>query len=258
MALTPQFYFCYPGRIEDVEGHSKIVKGHKHLIWLPSQPHQMGILKEKEVTGMAISEIPFKQVVYDNILLPDYLINSELDIEVARRHAQIQIALYIIGLQLGYRTWIAQNDKSIIYKEKPLFEQQGVISSLIDDQNVVSYNQAVDNARFIDCIWFKNHRYMPAVMEVEHTTGITSGLVRMMRLYEKIPAFQTRYVIVAPDSDRKKVIEEINQPQFKLLKARYFPYSSVEELYYLCTQRKITGIDQEFLDSFMEEVYIDE
>lgn len=97
---------------------------------------------------------------------------------------------------------------------------------------------------------------MPAVMEVEHTTGITSGLTRMMGLYETVPAFQTRYVIVAPDADRDKVVDEINRPQFKQLNARYFPYSSVEELYYLCVHRRITGVTQDFLDSFMEEVCV--
>ena len=98
---------------------------------------------------------------------------------------------------------------------------------------------------------------MPAVMEVEHTTGITSGLDRMMGLYQTIPSLQTRYVIVAPDSDRDKVVNEINRPQFRELKARYFHYSSVEELYYLCIHRKIKGVTQDFLDSFMEEVIIE-
>lgn len=35
MALTPEFYYCYPGRIKDIDGHSSIEHGHKHLIWLP-------------------------------------------------------------------------------------------------------------------------------------------------------------------------------------------------------------------------------
>ena len=258
IALTPQFYYCRPGRIEEIDGHTSIEKGHKHLIWLPSNVHPIGQLVEKEVENMAISEIPFKQVIYDNLSFPEDLITNG-DLEGLRRHTQIQIALYLIGLQLGYKTWIAQNDKGILYKEKPLFEQEGVISSFSNtDNNIVSLIPgAADCARFIDCIWFQNHRYMPAVMEVEHTTGVTSGLDRMMGLYQTMPNFITRYVIVAPDALRDKVVDEINRPQFKELKARFFPYSSVEELYYLCIHRKIHGVSQEFLDSFMEEVYIE-
>ncbi|MFZ1497163.1 MAG: hypothetical protein WAS72_08910, partial [Saprospiraceae bacterium] len=33
VAHTPEFYFCYPGRIENKGGHSAIKHGHKHLLW---------------------------------------------------------------------------------------------------------------------------------------------------------------------------------------------------------------------------------
>ena len=29
MALTPEFYFCYPGRIKDIDGHSSIEHGQR-------------------------------------------------------------------------------------------------------------------------------------------------------------------------------------------------------------------------------------
>ena len=255
IALTPEFYFCYPGRIKDIDGHSSIEHGHKHLVWLPSEPHQAGVLCEKKVPNMAISEIPMQSVTYDNLVLPpDMVIGGEMDIEVVRRHTQIQIALYLIGLQLGYRTWIAQNDKGILYKDKPLIEQPGMVHSLNDEGMISAFPGAEPSARFIDCIWFQNHRFMPAVMEVEHTTGVTSGLTRMKGLQDRIPALKTRYVIVAPDEDWDKVVEEINRPQFASLDARYFAYSSVEELYHICTHRSLHGVTEEFLDCYMERV----
>ena len=96
---------------------------------------------------------------------------------------------------------------------------------------------------------------MPAVMGVEHTTGVTSGLNRMLGLYNAIPALRdVRYVIVAPDEDRDMAIEKIIQPQFRCLDARFFAYSAVEELYYICTHRNLHGVTQEFLDCYMERV----
>lgn len=256
LALTPEFYYCYPGRVADIDGQSTIEHGHKHLIWLPDEPHQAGVLTEKEVPNMAISEIPLQTVTYDNLILPENMaLGSDMDIEVIRRHTQIQIALYLIGLQLGYRTWIAQNDKGIIYKDKPLIDQQGIIPSL-GSEVISAFPGAEQSARFIDCIWFQNRRFMPAVMEVEHTTGITSGLTRMKGLQDAIPSFQTRYVIVAPDDDRQKVVDEANRTQFLSLDTRYFSYSSVEELYYICTHRNLHGVNQEFLDCYMEKVCI--
>lgn len=76
----------------------------------------------------------------------------------------------------------------------------------------------------------------------------------MKDLYEQIPEFKTRYVIVAPDEDRDMVIEKINRPQFRCLDARYFSYSSVEELYHICTHRNLHGVTPEFLDCYMEKV----
>ena len=57
LAHTPQFYFCYPGRIENNGEHTKIKHGHKHLIWNPDNPHPNGILQKME-TDIVISEIP--------------------------------------------------------------------------------------------------------------------------------------------------------------------------------------------------------
>jgi len=68
------------------------------------------------------------------------------------------------------------------------------------------------NALMIDCIWFENNRFMTAVMEDDYTTGVTSGLNRMMNLYNQISSINTRYIIVAPDNDRAFVLNEINQP----------------------------------------------
>lgn len=255
IASTPEFYSCYPGRIMDIDGHSSIEHGHKHLIWLPNEPHPQGAIFEKEVPNMAISEIPLQSVTYDNLELPESMtLGGDMDIEVLRRHTQIQIALYLIGLQLGFRTWIAQNDKGIVWREKPLLEQPGIIQSLNNESMISGYSDAVTSARFIDCIWFKNGKYMPAVMEVEHTTGVTSGLTRMKGLQDAAPSLMTRYVIVAPDDDREKVVEEANRPQFLSLDTRFFAYSSVEELYYISSHRGLRGVGQDFLDCYMEKV----
>lgn len=255
LASTPEFYYCYPGRVEDINGHSSIRHGHKHLIWEPTEPHENGILVEKNVENMAIVEMPIRNIVYDSLVLPDS-IGGDMDIEATRRHTQIQIALYLIGMALGYRTWIAQNDRGILYNGTPLIEHESIIPTLQNETILSAFPHAEHNALLIDCIWFQNHTLMPAVFEVEHTTGILSGLTRMENLYTSIRNLKTRYVIVAPDDDRQEAIEKINRPQFRSIEARYFPYSSVEELFYICSHRNIRGITDDFLDSYMENVLV--
>lgn len=253
IAHTPQFYFCYPGRIESINSNEAVKKGHKHLLWNPDSPHENGVTSQIE-TDIVISEIPTLEAYYDALVLPTDIEVEELNIDVKRRHAQIQIALYFIGKQLGFRTWIAQNDKGILYQNKKLGEFEGVIARLDDELLIKSHLDAVKAALLIDCIWFKNGTLMPAVVEIEHSTGVTSGLTRMKNFYDRFPPFPTRYVVVAPDEDRNKVVQEANKPQFLDLQTKFFPYSAVEELYALCQKRKLKGVTEKFLDCYMETI----
>lgn len=248
LAYTPQFYFCYPGRVDPAS--SKVKRGHKHLVWYPEDPHDNGILQER-ATDIVISEVSFGEAVYDALSIVS---ESGLGIEIDRRHTQIQIALITIGIQLGFKTWIAQNDKGIIYNNRRIVELEGVIASLEDIKFLSNMEEAIRAALMIDCVWFKNGRLMPAVLEVEHSTSVTSGLSRMKNFQDTLPPIQTRYVIVAHEDERNKVFKEANKPQFKSLNTRFFPYSAVEELYVLCKKRQLRGVTEEFLDCFMEPV----
>jgi len=253
LAHTPQFYYCYPGRIESINSSSKIKPGHKHLLWLPDLPHQSGVVNEYP-SSVVISEIPSQEIIYESLTLPKSESEDKIDVDIQRRHAQIQILLVKIGCQLNYRTWVAQNDKGILYQGIKLGEHAGVVSSLRDERILSSYENAIKAGLLIDCIWFESDRFMPAVIEIEHSTGVTSGLSRMRNFQDKIPPYETRYVIVAPDEDRGKVIKEATKPQFESLKIKYFSYSAVEELYSLCQRRKLMGVSAKFLDCFMEDV----
>lgn len=258
LAYTPEFHITYPGRIEIIDSSSEIKTGHKHIVWLPNQPHKAGVHHKIE-TERVISEIPSHQAIYESLVVPDITSDEQssdtIDIDIRRRHAQIQIAIVLIGLQLGFRTWVAQNDKGIIYNNKKLGEMEGVVPVLKDENLLKAFSDAAKAALLIDCIWFKNGRLMPAVMEVEHTTGITSGLSRMKNFQDKFPPFPTRYVIIAPDDDRSKFLHEASKPQFTSLNPLFFPFSSVEELYSLCQRRKLKGVTEEFLDCYMEKIF---
>lgn len=251
LAHTPQFYFCYPGRVDSYTGEIKT--GHKHLIWCPNEPHEMGVLSRKN-TDIVISESP-NLTFYDVVSVPPELLTEDDDIEIRRQHARIQIALTVIGLSLGYRVWVAQNDRGLIYNGRRISDYDGVLQSMRNDQILISsFADAIQNALLIDAIWFGNHRYMPAVLEVEHTTGVVSGLNRMLRFHQSIPAVNTRFVIVAPDDDRQLVTREANREQFRVISPKYFPYSAVEELLWLVRRRNLRGITQEFIDSYLDEV----
>ena len=156
---------------------------------------------------------------------------------------------------LDFKTWIAKNDQSIRVERETLGNIDGVIRSL---ENVrILYNEESKKiASLIDCIWFStDYKYIPAVIEIEHSTGVTSGLTRMLKFKEAIPSIASNYTIVAPNDLRSKVVSEANTSAFRTLKTRYMPYSTVRELYGLIQRYKLSNVvERTFIEPFMENI----
>jgi type II restriction enzyme len=253
---TPPFYYCYPGRIELMQGKTKIKSGHKHIIYLPEEPHKIGELCKKDLEHLEINEIPSRNVVYNALELPTSTVRSgKVDTDEVRIHSQMQMAIYEIGSCLSLKTFIAQNDTGIRYKGKLLSEHDNIVTKLNDIPTIGAFDGAVNAGKLIDAIWLGS-KSIPAVFEVEQSTGVTSGLTRMSNFKKTLPEYRgMRYIIVAPDEYRDKVVREINKPEFADLHAFYMPYSSVSELLGLCQERKLKGITEEFIETFLDDVY---
>lgn len=249
LAHTSQFYVCRPSRVEAHASIQTVRRGHKHLMWTPDSPHTLGEIATIE-TDIVISE-QLVESVYEGFSVSGPA-STVAEIGAQRRHAQIQIALIQIGRALGCRSYIARNDQAIRYKDTPLAQLEGVVSDLRDIPLVAGFPGAPTAGALIDCVWFRNARFMPAVMEIEHSTGVTSGLTRMKKFQDTLPPLDTRFIIVAPDEDRSQVISRCEHELFRELKPRYFPYQAVEELHSLVTRRKLIGVSDKFIDSFLE------
>jgi hypothetical protein len=94
----------------------------------------------------------------------------------------------------------------------------------------------LDTIKRIDVLWLKG-RAIRRAFEVEHSTAIYSGLLRMADLCALLPNINVPLHIVAPESRREKVFQEITRPVFSLLentplseRCTYLSYGSVEEL----------------------------
>jgi len=81
----------------------------------------------------------------------------------------------------------------------------------------LNYDSAtLDTIEQIDVIWLKG-RSIARAFEVEHTTAVYSGLLRMADLLALQPNMDIRLHIVAPDERREKVFREMKRPVFSLL-----------------------------------------
>jgi type II restriction enzyme len=249
LAHTPQFYMCFPGRVQQEGSNVSIEKGHKHLWWQPDNPHEAGKIIWLK-TDKVVSEVTGVDATYDAIGLAEP--KTDLPENVVRRHAQIQIALIKIGESLGFLNSVAVEDQGISYAGSRLIEMSSVVKDISSLPQVSSYPKARAIIRHVDVVWFRNGRLVPAAIEIEHSTGVKSGLDRLKGLQDELPPFPIRYVIVADESERQRVVKFAGEERFRKLNVRFFSYAAVEELYSLCTRRKLYGVSEEFLDSFME------
>jgi len=91
---------------------------------------------------------------------------------------------------------------------------------------------SIETIRLIDVIWIeKGSRDVAAAFEVEHSTSIYSGIVRMLDLALGVEGATARnFFLVAPDDREGDVRAQFARPAFSRvaeLDLRYLPYSEL-------------------------------
>jgi predicted RNA-binding protein len=145
-------------------------------------------------------------------------------------HEEIQLLLLKLGSDLGLDVWVARNDRNrkhngINFQDVPNLRRE--LPRQFDDAT----NKTIE---LIDVLWLQGDAII-AAFEVEHTTAIYSGLLRMSDLVSMQPNIKLDLFMVAPDERREKVFYEINRPTFARLKpplpkiCRFIPYSELKK-----------------------------
>ena len=127
------------------------------------------------------------------------------------RHTEIQHDLMTIGADMGFDIWVARNDRSRNWNGKELGKLPNVIDELPTQFNEVT-NRTIE---LIDVLWLKGNSVV-AAFEVECTTSVYSGLLRMSDLLALQPNLEINLFLAAPDERREKVKQEILRPTFSL------------------------------------------
>ena len=146
---------------------------------------------------------------------PADLLNREEGKPSTTRHSEIQHDLMLLGAEMGFDIWVARNDRTRIWNDKLLGKLPKVIDELPTQFNELT-NRTIE---LIDVLWLKGHSIV-AAFEVECTTSIYSGLLRMSDLVALQPNLDINLFIVAPDERREKVRQEILRPTFSLSEAK--------------------------------------
>jgi hypothetical protein len=126
-------------------------------------------------------------------------------------HTEIQYQLLTLGAEMGLDLWVARNDRSKEWGGVSLGSIRGCVTDL-----PTQFNEATNRTiELIDVLWLKGNSIV-AAFEVESTTSIYSGLLRMSDLLALQPNLNIQIYLVAPDERRNKVEQEILRPTFNL------------------------------------------
>jgi hypothetical protein len=150
----------------------------------------------------------------------------------ARQSIQIQAKLARIGAVMGFKVWIPRSDRGRVSELLQAREQESLLLSLplnFDDTTMYTIEQ-------IDVLWLRG-RAIYRAFEVEQTTAVYSGLLRMADLLALQPNMDIHLHIVAPDERREKVFVEMKRPVFSVLergplsrRSTFLSYESVEAM----------------------------
>ena len=176
---------------------------------------------------------------------------SQVNKSEVRKSIKIQALLAKIGSEMGMRIWIPRNDRTAVLQE---WKDD---SAAIIDTLPLNYDETtLKTIEQIDILWLKGRSIVRA-FEVEHTTSIYSGILRMADLLALQPNMDIKLHIVAPEERRDKVFQELLRPVFSLLEraplseiCTYLGYDSVIEI---SKERHLHHLSDSVLDEYAEQ-----
>lgn len=168
-----------------------------------------------------------------------------------RESIQVQALLAEVGSRIGMQIWIPRSDRNAV-----LGEWKGEHGSLLERLPLNYDDTTLRTIEQIDVLWLKG-RSIRRAFEVEHTTSVYSGILRMADLLALQPNMDIRLHIVAPVARRDKVLQELRRPVFSLLErgplsesCTYLSYDSLREL---VQQPKLDHLKETVLEDYEED-----
>ena len=143
-------------------------------------------------------------------------------------HTQVQAWLRDLGMALGFDVWVAANDRGRALGRGVLGDD---CQETLPDS--IASAPGADAVRLIDVLWLdRGNSHVSAAFEVEHSTSIYSGIVRLLDLaLSNTSGAAQGLFLVAPDDRENEVRNQLARPAFQSiadLDVRYLPYGELE------------------------------
>jgi len=168
-----------------------------------------------------------------------------------RESIKVQALIATVGARMGMSIWIPRADRAAVLK---LWKNDA--GDLIERLPLNYDDTTLRTIEQIDVLWLRGRSIVRA-FEVEHTTSVYSGILRMADLLALQPNMDIKLHIVAPELKREKVFQEIRRPVFSLLErgplAESCTYLSYDSLRELADQKHLSHLSDTVLDEYAEE-----
>lgn len=164
-------------------------------------------------------------------------------------HSEMQYHLARLGNSLGYKVWIARND----HKREWDFQKLGEFS--IQNLNIFKFPPAVaDTIALIDVLWLDQNENIIAGFEVEKSTSIYSGILRLSDLSLSIQGGTCQFYLVAPDKREKEIKAQLLRPSIRSLDSQSISYLLFNDLRCDCDAMCKFGNDSSILNKISKTV----
>ena len=128
----------------------------------------------------------------------------------ASQHTQAQHTLIRVGRALGYDVFVARNDRNRVCHGE-LFAALTLPALPAMDLS----DEVRQTVELIDVIWFaKGRSELACAFEVEQSTSIYSGILRMKDLALSLPRNGAHFYLVAPEAREREVVAQMTRPAF--------------------------------------------
>jgi len=144
-------------------------------------------------------------------------------------HTQIQYLLIKIGRALNYNVYVARNDRHRSY------DSQTFKMLTVPELPAMGWSHNVmETVSLIDVIWLKTDTgEIVSAFEVEKSTSIYSGILRMEDLARSIPECTCHFYLVAPDQRERDVMAQLARPAFRNdladISLAFIPFNDLRE-----------------------------
>lgn len=173
------------------------------------------------------------------------------DIREDNQHSEMQYHLARLGRSLGYQVWIAQNDHKRQWNDIALGGY-----SLASLPPLAVSKSAFDTISFIDVLWLDAENRMVSAFEVEKSTSIYSGILRLYDLALSLNQPECSLYLISPDSREKEIKAQLLRPSLQQNNARRISYIVFSDLQCECDAMCKYGQSAEVLEGISRRAVV--